>query len=144
VTRYLLDTNILSEISKPRPAAAIAAWFQHRAGPELFITTLTIAEIWRGIMELAPGRRRHALEQWFAGPDGPRALFHDRILPFDEQAALEWGRIMAEGRIAGRPRSPLDMIIAAIAATNDCVVVTVNERHFLGIVELVNPLRAAC
>jgi predicted nucleic acid-binding protein len=48
----------------------------------------------------------------------------------------------AEGRLAGRPRSPLDMIIAAIATANDCVVVTASQRHFLGIVELVNPLRA--
>jgi predicted nucleic acid-binding protein len=51
---------------------------------------------------------------------------------------------MAEGSAAGRPRSALDMIIAAIAVAHDCVVVTLNERHFLGIVDLVNPLRAAC
>jgi toxin FitB len=139
----MLDTSIISEISKPQPAVAIADWFQRRTGPKLFIATLTIAEIWRGVMELVLGRRRHTLERWFTGPDGPRALFHGRILPFDEQAALEWGRIMAEGRVAGRPQSPLDMTIAAIAAANNCVVVTVNERHFFGVVELVNPLRAA-
>jgi predicted nucleic acid-binding protein len=141
VTRYLLDTNIISEISRPQPQARLADWFASRPASELFVATLTIAEIWRGILELARGRRRNALERWFAGREGPQALFQGRILPFDEKAAIEWGRIMAEGRGTGRSRSPLDMIIAAIAVANDCVVVTANERHFAGAVELLNPIR---
>jgi len=76
-------------------------------------------------------------------PKGPQILFDGRILPFDLGAAMEWARIMAEGTAAGRPRSAVDMVIAATAAANDCVVVTANERHFQGAVDLVNPLRAA-
>jgi toxin FitB len=72
-----------------------------------------------------------------------RVLFAGRILPFDLKAAMEWARIMAEGTATGRPRSALDMVIAATAAANDCVVVTANERHFEGAVEFLNPLRAA-
>ena len=108
----------------------------------LFIASLTVAEIWRGLLELPAGRKRRELRRWFCGPDGPQALFAGRVLPFDEKAGLVWGRLMAEGTAAGRPRSALDMIIAAIAQANDCVVVTDNERDFAGM-KFVNPLRAA-
>ncbi|MBP0650411.1 PIN domain-containing protein, partial [Mycobacterium tuberculosis] len=70
----------------------------------------------------------------------PQALFAGRILAFDDGAALVWARLMAEGKAAGRPRSALDMIIAAVAEANGCVVVTDNERDFHG-VEVVNPVR---
>ena len=63
-----------------------------------------------------------------------------RVLPFDEKAGLLWARIMADGKAKGRPRSALDTIIASIAEANQCVVVTDNEKDFIGI-EVVNPLR---
>jgi toxin FitB len=141
VTRHLLDTNIVSEGFRSEPRPAIAEWVQRQPGHDLYISTLTIAEIWRGILLLARGRRRRALETWFTGPEGPQALFTGRILPFDGAAALEWGRIMAQGAAAGRPRSPLDMIIAATAAAHDCVVVTANQRDFEGVVAFFNPLQ---
>ena len=56
---------------------------------------------------------------------------------------MEWARIMAAGTAAGRPRSPIDMIIASTASVNGCVVVTANDRHFQGAVEFLNPLRSA-
>jgi len=64
-----------------------------------------------------------------------------RILPFDEEAALVWGSLMAEGTRAGRPRSPIDMMIAAVADANGCVLVSGNERHFWGL-KFINPMRA--
>lgn len=67
-------------------------------------------------------------------------MFAGRILPFDERAALEWGRLMAEGRALGRPRSALDMVIAATALVNGCEIVTDNERDFYGL-GMLNPLR---
>jgi len=140
VTRYLLDTNIVSEALKPRPSTAIAEWLQNQDDTDLFIATLTVAEIWRGVLTTPTGRRRSELEIWFGGPQGPRALFRDRVLSFDERAAIEWGRIIAEGRAAGRPRSPLDMLIAATAVANLCTVVTANERHFRDAIEFVNPM----
>jgi predicted nucleic acid-binding protein len=69
---------------------------------------------------------------------GTQLLFAGRVLPFDEKAALVWARLMAEGTARGRPRSPLDMIVAAVAEANDCVVVTENERDFAGL-KIVNP-----
>lgn len=127
---YLLDTNIVSEAVKPRPSPALLDWLGAQPDEALHISTLTLGEIRRGILEKAPGRRRRELEAWFAGPEGPQYLFAGRVLPFDERAALEWARIMAEGTAAGRPRSSVDVVIAATAAAHGLTVATANERHF--------------
>ena len=140
--RYLLDTNILSNIAKPVPSESLIAWMAEQADQDLFIASLTVAEIRRGVLEKPAGKRRNQLEAWFSGPEGPQALFAGRVLSFDERAGLIWARLMAEGTTIARPRSALDMIIAAVAEANDCIVVTDNERHFAGL-EIVNPLRAA-
>jgi predicted nucleic acid-binding protein len=140
VTRYLLDTNIISNVIKPEPSQALLVWLGAQKDDDLFIASLTIAEIQRGILEKPPGRKRSALDTWFSGPEGPLALFAGRILPFDERAGLLWSRLMADGKAKGRPRSALDMIIASIAAANNCVVVTDNEKDFADIA-ILNPLR---
>jgi predicted nucleic acid-binding protein len=142
VTRYLLDTNIISNVIKPAPSRALLAWLDAQKDDDLFIASLTVAEIQRGILEKPAGRKRSALDGWFSGPEGPPALFAGRILPFDERAGLHWARLMADGKVLGRPRNALDMIIASIAAANDCVVVTDNEKDFAD-VAFVNPLRAS-
>jgi len=138
--RYLLDTNIISNLVKPKPSASLVAWMADQADEDLFISSLTVAEICRGVLQKPAGKRRDELEAWFSGPDGPQSLFAGRILSFDEKAALMWGRFMATGRSAGQPRSALDTIVAAVAAANACVVVTDNEKHFAD-VETLNPLR---
>jgi predicted nucleic acid-binding protein len=105
-----------------------------------YISSLTVAEIQRGVLEEPAGKRKQQLEAWFAGPEGPQALFAGRVLPFDEKAGLVWAKLMADGKARGRPRSALDTIIAAVAEANECVVVTDNERDFEGI-EIINPLK---
>jgi hypothetical protein len=138
--RYLLDTNIISNITKPSPSTSLIAWMEEQVDDDLYISSLTIAEIRRGVLETPRGKRRDQLEAWFSGPEGPQALFAGRVLSFDEAAALVWARLMAEGRAKGRSRSALDTIIAAIAEANACVVVTDNEKDFEDM-EIVNPLR---
>jgi len=140
VSRYLLDTNIISNVTKLTPSDALLAWMGDQVDENLFIASLTVAEIRRGILEKPAGRKRDQLDAWFSGPEGPLALFAGRVLPFDERAGLIWARLMAEGTAKGRPRSALDTIIASIAVANDCIVVTDNEKDFAGI-EIVNPLR---
>ena len=142
MSRYLLDTNIISNITKPTPSAPLVAWMAEQADDDLFVSSLTIAEIRRGVLEAPAGRKRDQLDAWFTGPQGPPALFAGRVLPFDEKAGLVWARFMADGTAKGRPRSALDTIIAATAQANDCVVVTDNERDFADI-ELINPLRGS-
>jgi toxin FitB len=140
VTRYLLDTNIISNVTKPNPSTALLAWMAEQTDDNLFISALTIAEIRRGLLEKPKGKKRAVLEDWFIGPEGPQALFAGRVLAFDEKAGLVWARLMADGTAKGRPRSALDMIIAAVAEANSCIVVTDNEKDFTGL-KFVNPLR---
>ena len=141
MTRYLLDTNIISNITKPAPSEELIAWMSVQADENLFISSLTVAEILRGVLEKPEGKKRKSLERWFVGPEGPQALFAGRVLPFDEKAGLIWARLMAVGTETGQPRSPLDMIIAGIAEANGCVVVTDNQKHLAG-VKTFNPIRA--
>ena len=136
----MLDTNIVSHAMKPEPSPALLAWLEALPDEQLFISSLTVAEIWRGVLDKPAGRKRGVLAAWFSGLDGPPALFAGRILPFDERAALVWARLMSEGRETGRPRSALDMTIASVAVVNDCTVATDNARDFAGL-DTVNPLR---
>lgn len=140
MTRYLLDTNIISNVIKPEPSAALLDWMARQRDEALFIASLTVAEIRRGVLEKPVGSKREVLEAWFSGPEGPQALFAGRILSFDDRAALIWARLMADGKIAGRPRSGLDMIVASVAEANGCVVVTDNEKDFAGL-PFINPMR---
>jgi predicted nucleic acid-binding protein len=141
LSRSLLDTNIISNVTKPVPSQGLVAWMAGQRNENLFISSLTVAEIRRGILEKPTGKKRRELESWFSGPEGPQALFAGRILPFDEKAGLVWARLMAEGTEKARPRSALDMIIAAVAEANDCVVVTENEKDFAGL-KVFNPSRS--
>ena len=140
MTRYLLDTNIISNVVKPQPSETLLAWMSTQRDDDLFIASLTVAEIRRGILEKPRGKKRDALDKWFSGPEGPQALFAGRILSFDDRAGLIWARLMAEGKTAGKPRSGLDMIIAAVAGANACAMVTDNEKDFAGF-QVVNPIR---
>jgi predicted nucleic acid-binding protein len=138
--RFLLDTNIISNVTRPTPSVALLDWMAVQADQDLYIAALTVAEISRGVLEKPAGKRRRELETWFAGPEGPQALFAGRVLPFDEKAGLAWAQLMAAGKTRGRPRSAFDTIIAAIAVANGCTVVTDNERDFTG-VETINPMK---
>ena len=138
--RYLLDTNIISNFTKPAPSPTLIAWMAEQSDDDLFISSFTVGEVRMGVLEKPAGKRRDQLDAWFSGPQGPQALFAGRILPFDEKAGLVWARLMAEGKANGRPRSGLDAIIAAIAEANDCIVVTDNERDFEDI-QVINPIR---
>ena len=140
--RYLLDTNIISNITKASPSESLLTWMAEQNDDDLYISSLTVAEIRRGVLEKPAGKRRDQLEAWFGGPEGPQALFAGRVLPFDEGAALIWARLMADGKTKGQPRSALDTIIAAVAEANGCIVVTDNEKDFAGI-ETVNPIRGS-
>jgi predicted nucleic acid-binding protein len=142
LTRYLLDTNIISNVTKPDPSELLLEWMSAQADGDLFISSLTVAEIRRGILDKPKGKKRERLEAWFAGPEGPQSLFRGRVLSFDENAALLWARLMSDGRAAGKPRSDLDMIVAAVAEANGCVIATDNEKHFSGL-DFVNPLRTS-
>ena len=103
MTRYLLDTNIISNVTKAVPSEALVAWMAAQADEDLFISSLTVAEIRRGILEKPAGKKRRELERWFSGPEGPQALFAGRVLPFDEKAGFGLGT--ADGRRHGERKA---------------------------------------
>ncbi|CAH2809097.1 MAG: plasmid stabilization protein [Candidatus Burkholderia crenata] len=116
--RYLLDNNIISNVTKPTPSESLLMWMAQQNDEDLFIASLTVAEIRRGVLEKPTSKRRDQLDSWFFGPDDPQSLFAGRVLSFDENASLIWARLMADAKSKGQPRSALDTIIAAVAEAN--------------------------
>ena len=91
MTRYLLDTNIISNVTKPNPSTALLAWMAEQADTDLFISALTVGEIRRGLLEKPKGKKRALLEAWFTGPEGPQALFAGRVLAFRREGRPDLG-----------------------------------------------------
>lgn len=142
MTGFLLDTNVLSEIVKPRPEPRVMAWIAVQPPNALHIAAQTLAELKRGACKALDAKRRAFLEQWIA--DIVARQFHDRILPFDHEAALIWGRLMGAADRAGRPAAAQDAQIGAVALRHSLVVVTRNARDFTGFgAPLLNPWTAA-
>ena len=132
----LLDTNVLSELTKPVPSDKVVAWLT-QTEPALAIPTIAIAEMAYGIEKLTEGKRRERLS---AALQRLAESFDDRLLPFDLAAAWAYGDILAVARRAGRPMSVPDAAIAAIAKAYDCALATRNIKDFetTGL-DLVNP-----
>jgi predicted nucleic acid-binding protein len=135
---FLLDTNVVSELVRPRPAERVVAWVVGQAPADLYLAALTIGELTRGVERLPGGRRRDTLVRWI-DRDLSRQ-FAGRILPFDREAAVLWGRIMGEGDRNGRPRAAADAQIAATARRHGLALATRNTADFEGMgVDLVDP-----
>jgi toxin FitB len=124
----VLDTNVLSELMKPRPAAGVVRWIGAHSAASLFTTSITQAEILHGVMLLPAGRRRSVLET--AAEAMFREEFAGRVLPFGTAAAPRYARIAAERHRAGRPISHFDAQIAAIAHSTGAAVATRNVADF--------------
>jgi len=137
--RYVLDTNIVSELSKDEPNTQCVSWLR-RHGTECCLTTITLAEMWFGLERLPEGKRRRVLARKFKFISQE---FHDWILDFDQAAASEFGRYAAEyeaarGSQAIEKADLRDLQIAAIARSQGWTVATRNTRHF-PFVDTVNP-----
>jgi toxin FitB len=124
----LLDTNVLSELMKPNPAAALVAWIDKQPTSELFASAITEAEIFYGIELLAKGQRREGLlaaaEAMFSED------FAGRVYGFESAAAREFSRIAAHRREVGRPINHADAQIAAIARVHGAKLATRNAADF--------------
>ena len=133
---YLLDTDVLSEAVKREPDPVVVAWLRvHET--DLFLSTITVAEIHRGIELLAAGKRKEYLRKWIADVTG---RMRGRILSFDLAAAEVWGRLKAGCDRKGIGIGSLDSQIAAIALQHNLTLATHNQRHFKGTgVSLVDP-----
>jgi toxin FitB len=134
----LLDTNVVSDSSRPRPDLAVRKWFSAQKPSDLFICTPVLAELRYGIERLPAGNRREFLEGWL------RIIeiegFPDRILPFDRNAAYEFGRLLHQRTSKGRPLRTMDAIIASIARAERATLATRDVGDFADLgLEVVNP-----
>ena len=124
----VLDTNVLSELLSPNPARQVETWLSAQDGSEIYFTAVGEAELRHGVAILPAGKRRAELSNAIEGLLGED--FRDRILPFDRAAARAYAAIAAERRAAGRPISPFDCQICAIARVNEAMVATRNTADF--------------
>ena len=138
---YLLDTCVVSELSRPRPNPGIVAWMSEAEVLSLHLSAITIGELRHGTLRLPVGKRRTSLSIWC---EKLGQSFTGRVLPIDESAALRWAEIAARAELAGRPGSLADGLIAATALDRGLTLVTRNVTDFEPFgVSLLNPWKAA-
>jgi len=124
----VLDTNVLSEEIRPSPSPKVLRWFEEQEPVSVFTTAITQAEMLYGLESLPVGRRRSTLQQAIDKMFGEE--FSGRILPFDEDAARAFAKIVAARDALGRPISQLDGMIAAIARSRHAALATRNVADF--------------
>lgn len=135
---FLLDTNVISEWSKPHPDPGVTAWLADADEDRVFFSVITLAELRHGIERLPRSRRRDRLEQWLS--DDLMARFDRRVLPVDAAVAWVCGRVLAQREARGRPVGAMDALIAATATVHDMALVTRNTPDFESTVPvLINP-----
>lgn len=127
---FLLDTNVLSELIRPKPERKVVEWIASADEDFLFISVLTLGEIRKGIAMLPGGSRRARLEAWFESD--LRARFSGRILAIDEDVADRWGQIAAAAAAAGQPLPVIDALLAASALHHNLTLVTRDDSAVAG------------
>jgi len=134
--RYLLDTNVLSELAKKAPSPAAEQWFREHYGDDLLISAITVGEMAYWIERKDEGGDKDALADWFESV--LLEWFAGAIVALDDRVAQRWAVLRAE---SGRTLPLIDSLIAASALASGCAVVTRNVKDFEGIVGLtvINP-----
>jgi predicted nucleic acid-binding protein len=135
---FLVDTNVISELTKPLPNPAVVRWLAESDEDRVFLSVISLAEIRRGIALLDPGRRRDQLEAWFRIEVPQR--FEHRLIGVDREIAERWGDVIAASQRRGIALSAMDAFLAATAQTHKLTLVTRNLRDFVSLdLVLLNP-----
>ena len=134
----VLDTNVLSELFRPKPEAGVLAWVASKSRAALFTTTVTRGEISYGIQLLPDGQRKQKLQS------AVRAIFNEdlagQVLSFDNESADLYADIAASRKHAGKPISQFDAMIAAMTRSRGASLATRNIKDFVDCgIELINP-----
>ena len=136
----VLDTNVVSEAMKATPNPAVLAWLDEQAAETLYLSSVTLAELLFGMGGLPAGRRKEALTQML---DGLLALFEDRVLAFDTNAARHYADLAVTARAAGKGFPTPDGYIAAIAKARGFTVATRDVAPFKAVgLNVINPWEA--
>lgn len=134
---YLLDTCFISELVKPIPNTNVIAWLKRIPTERLFLCSLTIGEIRKGLTRLPESKKKDDLSEWL---NTLLDHYKDRILPIDTPVAENWGVLQGYAEIKGQPKASIDGLIAATAYTHNLTLVSRNERDFQASgVPVINP-----
>jgi toxin FitB len=125
---WLLDTNIRSELRGPKPDQRVVGFIAGCALAQLFVSTVTLAEIRFGIELIGDPERRAELSQWLA--QQVRPVFRERVLPLTEDIIFQWRLLVEQGRKTGHTFSQPDLFIAATAIQHGLIVVTRDRSEF--------------
>jgi predicted nucleic acid-binding protein len=128
VSGWLLDTNVLSELRRPRPSRSVTEFVASQPLESLHVSSVTFAEIRFGIELVDDVARRAELSEWLV--HRLRPMFEQRVLPVSEDVMLKWRLMVHEGRKAGHAFAQPDLIIAATAARHGLTVVTRDASEF--------------
>lgn len=132
---YLIDTNVISELVKPKPDKNVITWFDSIPGEDIYLSVLTLGEIRKGIEKVSDKSRKEKLRIWLEH-ELP-GWFGDRILSIDKQIVDCWGRIQAHTR---HSLPAIDSLIAATAISFNLALVTRNVADFkFETLEVINP-----
>ena len=135
---FLLDTNVVSEWTKPHPNPGVVEWLETVNEDDVFLSVITFAELRHGIERLAGGARRRKLDHWLKSELPAR--FEGRIAIIDGAVADEWGRLVAQRESSSKSIHAMDALIAATARVHALTLVTRNVSDFsASLKELVNP-----
>ncbi len=142
MTGWLLDTNVISELRRPRPEPKVVAFVADKPLDLLFISSVTLAEIRFGIELVADAGKRAELNDWLAHKVRP--MFEQRILSVSEDVLFKWRLLVEEGRKARHTYSQPDLFIAATALQNGLTIVSRDVDEFQQArAPVVNPWEAA-
>jgi predicted nucleic acid-binding protein len=129
VTDWLIDTNVLSELRRPRPERRVVEFIASQALETLFVSTVSLAEIRFGIEMVTDPGQRSELNTWLG--QRVRPMFRQRVLEVTEDVMLRWRLLVQVGRKAGHTFSQPDLIIAATALHHGLTVVTRDTSEFI-------------
>ena len=128
MTGWLLDTNVLSELRRPKPAPKVAAFVAAQPLDLLYVSVVTFAEIRFGIERIPDVSRRAELNDWLMHKVRP--MFEQRVVPVSEDVMFKWRLLVEDGRKVGHTFSQPDLIIAATALHHGLTVVTRDTADF--------------
>lgn len=135
---YLLDTCVISELTKKNPDLKIVNWISEVEETSLYLSALTFAEIHKGIEKLPKSKKKRQLHNWVNSDLQER--FRNRIINLDLEIATKWGEIQGKAELSGKPMSLIDGFIAATGMVYDLIVVTRNTKDMVeSSVSLLNP-----
>lgn len=125
---FLIDTNVISEVTKPRPDPRVVAFLHETDEDRLFLSVITLGELRRGVALKADGRAKSALDAWLR-LDLPER-FSGRIVDITAPVAEAWGELMATAKRQGAALHALDGFLAATAQAHGQTLVTRNVKDF--------------